>query len=347
MLTPIFVIVGLAVLILGHEAGHFFAAKWMNMKVDEFGFGFPPRVWKRRQGETEYSFNLLPFGGYVKIAGENDRIMGDMEKLEALSPEEKKRLFFFQAPWRRSVVILSGVLANFLIGWLLFSAVFAIGTAPALVVYEVQAGSPAEQMGIKAGDIIVNFKTTEEFTAFGRAHAGEEINIQIKRQNEGLNFTVVPRVDPEPGQGAVGLVFAGIAPRGPLTALRDGFLTTVDMAKMTINGFYSLLKNLILTGTLPGEIVGPVGIFVIAQDAGQAGGLFYLLQLIAFISINLAVINLIPFPALDGGRFLLILLEKIKGSPIPRRAEAWINGVGFVLLLLLMLVVTVRDIIRL
>ena len=342
------VIIGLSLLILGHEAGHFLAARIMGMKVEEFGFGFPPRIWgwKPKRGETKYSLNWLPFGGFVRIAGENDRIQGNTEKLAALPESERRKMFYYQKPWRRSVVILAGVTVNFLLGWLIISSIFMVGTSSTLAIYEVQPGSPAEAVGLLPGDIVANFRTAEQFIAYVNDHRGEEIEMNIRRNGESLTFRVVPRMETAPNEGAVGIVFAGIASRGPLTALREGFLATIEMTQLTFLGFYELLRSLVLTGRVPGEIVGPVGIVSIATETGRAG-LIYVLQLIAFISINLAVINLLPFPALDGGRFLMILFEKFKGSPIPRQIEMWVNGVGFVLLVLLMVFITVRDIVRL
>ncbi len=355
MLTTLLIIIGLVLLIVGHEAGHFFAAKAMKMKVEEFGFGFPPRIFAWRpgkgasrqpRGETEYSFNWLPFGGFVRIAGESDRLLGEGEKLTALPPEEKKRLFMFQAPWRRSVVILAGVAANFILGWLLLSGAFIVGTAPTLDVYQVQAGSPAEAAGIKAGDMIRNFKTAEEFIAYTGENRGREVSIEVRRAQEILTFKVVPRVETAPGEGAVGLVFAGIVPRGPLAALKDGLYAAGRIAWLTLSAFYEMVKGIVTTGKIPEGIVGPVGIFSVAQETAK-NGILNFIQLLAFISVNLAVLNLIPFPALDGGRFIFILAEKIKGSPVPHKVEAWVNGLGFALLILLMVAVTLRDIVGL
>lgn len=343
MVTTILILAGLILLVIGHEAGHFFAAKTMRMKVEEFGFGFPPKIWGRKKGETEYSLNWLPFGGFVRIAGENDRLLGEAEKLEALPPEEKKRLFMFQAPWRRSVVILAGVAANFIIGWLLASGVFMVGTGPTLDVYSVQNGSPAEAAGIRAGDIVRNFKTAEEFISYTSSNRGKEVTIEVRRGAETLTFKVIPHLEMAPGEGAVGIVFAGIVSRGPLTALKDGFYAAVHIAWLTFSSFYEMLKSLFLTGAIPEGIVGPVGIFFVAQESVKVGILNFI-QLLALISINLAVLNLIPFPALDGGRFVLILTEKIKGSPIPRKVEMWLNGLGFALLVLLMIAVTFQDV---
>ncbi len=361
-MTVVFVIVGLSVLILGHEWGHFFAAKKFGLKVDEFGFGFPPKIfaWRSRrkikegetlrqaQGETEYSLNWLPFGGFVKIAGENDRISGDSDKLQDLPPAEKRRIFLFQPAWKRAVIILAGIFVNLIIGWFLFSVVFLVGTPKALILTAVQPGSPAEAVGIKANDILEGYTDSDTFVNFVNANRGKEIEVSVLRGSEKLKFKVVPRVSVKPEEGAlgVGIAPAGADPQGFFKSFWYGLEQTGLIAAGTVKGFYILLKGLVINGRLSSDVTGPVGIFTIASQIGKIGWA-YLINLLALISVNLAVINLIPFPALDGGRFFLILIEKIKGSPVPVKLEAVINGVGFALLLALMVVITARDLIRL
>ncbi|MBI3589359.1 MAG: RIP metalloprotease RseP [Candidatus Liptonbacteria bacterium] len=362
-MTIILVIIGLSVLILGHEWGHFFAAKKFGLKVDEFGFGFPPRIfaWRPKTkgngtlradqgspGETEYSLNWLPFGGFVKIAGENDRIGGDLDKLRTLPPEEKKRIFLFQPAWKRSVIILAGIMVNFVIGWILFSVVFMLGTPKALIITQVQPGSPAETVGIKPNDIVKGYVDSETFVNFVNANRGKEIEVTVLRSGGELSLKVVPRVKVGPNEGAlgVGLSSAGEERQGFFQSIFYGLEQTGLVTWGTVQGFYLLFKDLVTTGKLAAEITGPVGIFTIANQVGKIGWA-YLINLVALISVNLAVINLIPFPALDGGRFFLILIEKVKGSPVPIKLEAILNGVGFALLVALMLVITVRDVVRL
>ena len=346
MLTALIVIIGLAILILGHEAGHFFVAKLFGMKIDEFGFGFPPRIFARRKGETEYSFNWLPFGGFVKISGENDRMFGDMARLEALPVNEKKRMFFFQAPWRRAVVIVAGVAVNFLIGWLLISGTYMVGTAPALLISGVQPGSPAERAGIMPGDTVQNYVQAEPFTQFVSGHRGEPIEIELIRGSEKLTIVATPRTTTQPNQGALGVLLTedpGIPRLSLWGALQAGWREAVLICELVLYSFGQLVKNLVLQGSLLEGVVGPVGLFGGAAGAREIG-LIYLIKLIALISLNLAVINLLPFPALDGGRFLFILIEKTKGSPVPRTIEAWVNAAGFAFLILLMVLLTARDI---
>ena len=345
MITLI-VIIGLAVLILGHEFGHFITAKLSGMRVDEFGIGFPPRIWKKKIGETTYSVNLLPFGGFVKIAGENDGVMDKGKDTSGMQEAEKKRYFSGQPAWKRSIVILAGVVMNLALGWVMLSLIFMIGSGPSLAIGLVEPGSPAEKAGLKPGDMVQGYSEVQKFISYVHENAGHQISLIVKRGDKEMNIQVTPRTETTPDQGPIGVVFAGIPRLGPVRAVQAGFEQSVEMVKMTFLGFKELFGGLISKGSLPSDIVGPVGIFGIAQDAGSLG-LLYLLQLLAFISINLGVINLMPFPALDGGRFLFILIEKLKGSPIPQRVEAALNVTGFALLILLMLAVTIRDVIRL
>ncbi len=344
MITALIVIIGLAVLILGHEAGHFLSAKFFGMKVDEFGFGFPPRIKAIRRGETEYSFNWLPFGGFVKISGEEEQITNP-EKLESLPPAEKKRYFLFQPAWKRLIVIASGVFVNFIIGWLMISFVFMAGTPSLLLISEVQPGSPAQKAGIMAGDIIKNYSSSKDFIGFINARRGEPVTLDIIRGNKGLSITAIPRISNAENEGALGVVFSesGMKRQGFFSALAGGFKESLFISGATFSAFYELAKNLILHGSLLAGVVGPVGIFSVAEQTGQIG-LIYLAQLIGMISLNLAVINLIPFPALDGGRIFLIIVEKIKGSPVSIKTQSMINGAGFAFLLFLMAIITVRDV---
>lgn len=348
MLIGAIVIISLALLILGHEAGHFFAAKFFGMKVNEFGIGFPPRIFARKMGETEYSVNWLPFGGFVKIAGEEERMLDGVEHLNALSPEEKQRFFLFQPAWKRSAVLLAGILMNVAVGWLLFSLVFMAGSPVAILVQDVRPGSPADQIGIVRGDAIEGFESAAAFTATMKAKGGEEISLSLRRGEESLTYRVTPLKDPKPGEGALGVLIAqvGVPKEPPLRALQSGLSMTASVGGDTVKAFYDVGKNLVSRGSVPEGVVGPVGMFSVAKSAGEEG-LASFAWLIALISVNLAVLNLIPFPALDGGKFLLVLIEKMKGSPISRKIELWLNGLGFAALLLLMVLVTMRDVARL
>ncbi len=348
MLIVLIVIIGLSLLILGHEAGHFAVAKLFGLKVDEFGFGFPPRAFAKKRGETEYSLNWLPFGGFVRIAGENGEFGLENESATAATTSittDKNHLFFAQPAWKKSLVILAGVTVNFIIGWFLISAVLMVGVPKALIISDVQPNSPAAQIGIQPGDIVKNYTIAKDFTSFINEHRGQLINLEIKRGDQDLSLPVVPRVQTKPGEGAVGviLVEGGEDKRGVFAALGEGLRRAVLISGLTFQSLYELIKTLFFKGALLPGVVGPVGIFLVAAETGKIG-LIYLVQLISLISLNLAVINLIPFPALDGGRFVMILVEKIKGSPISKKTEVAVNALGFLFLIFLMIVLTARDV---
>jgi len=348
MLIIILVFIGLAFLILAHEAGHFFVAKAFKMKVDEFGFGFPPRIfaWRPKGSETEYSLNWIPFGGFVKIAGENDPAPGIEGGVAGeVSKEEKKHLFAFAPAWKRALVMLAGVTVNFVIGWLLVSAVFMVGSPKALVITDVEQGSPAAQAGVISGDVVRGFTDAQSFISYVNAHRGQEISLSVTRDGKDLFFNVVPRVNPPPNDGAVGVALAeaGEARHGFFASLWMGLEESALLVPVTFGALWALIVGLFAHASLLPGVVGPVGIFSVAEETGRIG-LIYLVQLVSVISINLTVVNLIPFPALDGGRFFMIIIEKIKGSPIPRSVENWVNTAGFAFLIGLMLLLTVRDV---
>lgn len=353
MLIILIVIIGLSLLILGHEAGHFFVAKMFGLKIDEFGFGFPPRIFAIKRGETEYSFNWLPFGGFVRIGGER----GEMALAEKLKENEKpatreqpseargERLFYNQPAWKKSLIVLAGVIINFIIGWILISVVLMVGTPQTLVITGIEAGSPAAAAGIMSGDVVKGYTDSQAFINYINANRGVPTQIAVLRDNKEIDFTVTPRTVTTPNEGAVGvdLEEGGTAREAPLPAIWDGLVSAVLLLWMTITAFGQLIAQLFIHASLLPGVVGPVGIFSVAEETGKIG-LMYLVQLIGIISINLTVVNCIPFPALDGGRFVMVLIEKIKGSPVPEKFEAWVNGIGFAMILVLMVLLTVRDI---
>jgi regulator of sigma E protease len=346
-LIIILVIVGLSLLILGHEAGHFFAAKMFGLKVDEFGIGFPPRIVAKKFGDTEYSINWLPFGGFVRISGER----GEFEVINPKGdkPQEtdadKARLFYNQPAWKKSLIVLAGVFMNFILGWLLIATVFMVGVPQTLVISGTEAGSPAAATGIQAGDVVKGYTSAQSFINYIDANKGQQVTVTVIRNDKDMSFTMTPRANAPANQGALGVALeqGGATRENFFKALWDGLQDAAIISWLTLQAFYELLKQIFVHASIPADVVGPVGIFGIAEETGKIG-LAYLLQFLGIISINLMIVNCIPFPALDGGRFLVVLIEKIKGSAMPYKVEAWINGVGFALLLLLMVVLTVRDI---
>ncbi len=344
----------LGILILSHEFGHFLAAKKSGMRVDEFAFGFPPRLFKVKKGETTYSFNLIPFGGYVKIHGEDP----------SLEPENEKdsRSFSSKNFGAKAAVLLAGVFFNLVLAWILISIGFGIGlptsvsSAPkmaeisnvTITIIDVARYSPAEEAGLKAGDEIIAFSTIEEFQNFVNLNKGKEVDVRFKRGNEFLSATMIPRISPPSGQGAIGIAMdmVGILKLpwylAPWEGLKMTYELTISIARTIFSFISSAFRGLVgLEG-----IGGPVAI-VSATSTVAKLGFSYLLGFVALLSINLAIINAIPFPALDGGRLLFLIIEKIKGSAIKPRVANTVNNIGFLLLVILMIAITYHDIVKL
>jgi len=367
LLTIIVFILILGLLIFAHELGHFISAKKAGVRVEEFGFGFPPRIFGFKKGETIYSLNLIPVGGFVKIFGEDPP---SPEATEGGRRSKSLRAFYNKPIWQRAIILVMGVIMNLFVAGILLSIVHGIGM-PSIVdsgqeanyrnvqiqIVETAKNSPAEKAGIKIGDSILSLtyksekievneiEDVQKFVAF---HAGQEITMQIKRGNEILNLNIIPRVNPPKEEGALGIAMAktGLISYPWYLAVLKGFETLGKMFVAMIGLFWLLIKNLILKGTMIGEVAGPVGIFSLTSQFVKLGWI-YVLQFAAILSINLAILNALPFPALDGGRLLFLLIEKIKGKPIKFRTERVANTLGFAILIGLMIIVTLRDVIKL
>ena len=373
----IFIII-LLVLVLVHESGHFFTAKSFKIRVDEFGFGFPPKLWSFKKGETEYSINALPFGGFVKIFGE-DMDEGDMLEVGFLDKKETPekvdiaRSLVSKPKWQQALVMFAGIFANFLLGWVLLSFGFmsglptSVGSEPTgytlqnvhLTVVSVSPKSPAEISGLKTGDKIISLVSGKDsvpkinpdtLKSFVVSHPNNEIDIGYTRGKDTNIYTakMTPKKETTNGEPIIGIAMdeIGVAKLPVLRAFWEGMKLDIFVVKETVTGFYSLIANSIKGKGSFSDVTGPVGMVSIVGDASKFG-LAYLLSFMALISVNLAIINLIPFPALDGGRLLFLLIEKIKGSRINPKFVNTTNTVGFAILILLMLLVTYHDVVKL
>ncbi len=344
MLTAIIVIIFLSLLIVAHELGHFLLSKKFGLFVGEFGLGLPPRAWGKKIGETIYSINWLPFGGYVKIAGENG---GEDEQDGVPANLPKERIFYNIAAWKRALILAGGVGMNFLFGWIILSGIFMFGVPQEVFVGQIQKDSPAASAGIKESDKVLGYKTAADFSGAMKAHGGEQITVHLERAGKEVDVQLTPRKNPPTGQGPIGvsLMETGQPKEGFVMSLWDGLKASFDIVWATVEGIGHLLKQTIIgKGSLDG-VSGPIGIVKITSQASSIG-FIYVLQLLALISLNLAAFNILPFPALDGGRLLFLAIEKIKGSPLPKKFEQYANGIGMALLLLLILVISIKDIIR-
>lgn len=369
MIAILIVVATLAVLILVHEFGHFLIAKLSGLKVEEFGFGFPPRILGKKIGETTYSLNLVPFGGFVKIYGESGPPDGEASEQNTEMPE-KERNFAFKPVRTRSIIVLAGTLSNFIFGWFLLSLIFFIGSPTLvddanriqlkdakIVISEVASNSPAALAGLKPADKILEIKSPAEslsvkdlnsFLNFVDKYKGENLIFSIQRGKQILDVGVISRVNPPPNEGPTGIALAevGLLKLPILKSLATGLTFSFKVVIAILETLGKIIKNLFIGAPLGEAVVGPVGIVgVVSQFANL--GFAYLLRIVAIISLNLAVLNILPFPALDGGKLAFLLAEKIKGSPISRKTEQITHTAGFVFLILIMIIVTVRDVIKL
>ena len=354
MFTVILFIIVLIVLILIHEIGHFFTAKFFGIKIEEFGLGFPPRIFIWGKGETKYSLNYLPFGGFVKIKGENGEKNKDLDSFSS-------RPFF-----QRSMVLVAGVFMNFLLAAILFSVGFFIGLPTIdqeqgkelqnakVKIIQVAKESPAEIAGLKSGDNILEIKNTkssiiiknvEDAQNYVNEHKGEYIILKIERREKIFEKEVLARENYKINEGSIGISLAKmeIVSYPWHLSLIQGFKKAVLTFVAIIVAIIILIKDLIVSGEVSGDIVGPVGI---ARLTGQFYylGLSYLISFVGILSLNLAVLNILPIPALDGGRLFFAIIEKIRKKAINKEVEAKIHGAFFIALILLLIIITIGDV---
>lgn len=351
MATAIMLFIAISILILVHELGHFYSAIWLKVKVEEFGFGFPPRVFSRVKKGIRYSFNALPFGGFVKIFGEQGEGEG--------SPES-----FASRPARhRFAILVAGVLMNFVLAWVLFSIGAWVGMPQVdddpssrvpVSIITILPHSPAEERGLHFGDQILEMRGTgislrveqeKDASDFVDGFRGEEIVMIIKRSEDIKEITITPRARVPDGEGPLGISMGrlAIARAAWYAAPLVGAKVFSQTFMAIVGGLWSVVVQLILHGSTKTAVSGPVGIYFFGRDM-QALGLSYVLQFVGMLSVNLGVLNALPIPALDGGRMFFILIEKIRGARLNPLIEARAHTIGFAFLILLMAVVTYKDI---
>ncbi|OGE87717.1 MAG: hypothetical protein A3J07_03320 [Candidatus Doudnabacteria bacterium RIFCSPLOWO2_02_FULL_49_13] len=355
LLTILVFIVILGLLVFVHELGHFIMAKRAGMRVDEFGFGFPPRIFGFTRGETTYSVNLIPLGGFVKILGEDGSETAD------------PRSFNNKSFWQRFGVLIAGVSMNVILAWVLLSVGMAAGL-PTIVsetdplpagahlrnvsvgILEIQAASPAALAGLKAGDSILQINgqaitSVEQIQALTKQAAGQLAVYTIRRGSEIFEKTIIPRANPKEGEGSLGVALGSV---GFLSypwyqAPIRGAIAVYNMIAFTLIAFVGIIWQLLQGQSVGAALAGPVGIAVLTRDVTVLG-FIYILQFAAVLSVNLAIINAVPFPALDGGRILFLIIEKLRRKKMNVRAEQLANTIGFILLILLMVAVTIKDV---
>lgn len=323
-------------LILVHELGHFFTAKWVGMRVDEFAIGFGPKLIQFQRGETLYSLRAIPLGGFNKIAG--------------MDPDEEQdeRSFQRKSIAARMAVIIAGSTMNLLLPIILFFSIFVSSgidnPSNQPVIGNVFAGKPAAQAGLLPGDRIlavnqVEVESWKQFVTLIQPQANQELTIRYSHQGEERVTKLTPEFDEKGNRGIVGVV-------PTLEKYQPGLGEALVLAgKQTYFVTSSMLIGLwqMVSGQVAAEVAGPIGVAKMAGEVAQLG-IAPLLQFAAFLSINLGLINLLPVPVLDGGHIVTLALEGLRGKPLSRRYLQAVQMVGFVLLLMLMVLATVKDI---
>ncbi|OGH92748.1 MAG: hypothetical protein A2534_01310 [Candidatus Magasanikbacteria bacterium RIFOXYD2_FULL_39_9] len=373
MVTLLIFIAVLAVLVISHEWGHFMVARKSGMKVYEFGFGFPPRLfgiqltkdangnkkwkfaWRGKDDDltqgTVYSFNLIPLGGFVRIKGEDGQESG---------PDS----FAAQKDWKKAATLLAGVGMNIILAFVLLSIGFMAGAPQAvdnlppgtkvedrrLEIMEVMEGKPASVGGLQSGDIIMALDALQDPTVqamqeYVDAHKDQDIKVTVKRGDQTLEKNIHPFVYPDTGKGGLGvsLVEVGLVRYSWYKSIYYGGIMTGLYLKEILFSFGYLISGLFAGAPVGESLSGPVGIAVMTGKVARLG-FNYLLNFIALLSLNLAIINVLPIPALDGGRFLFLLIGKLKGKAVEQKYEQVAHGIGFLVLISLVVLITIKDI---
>jgi len=341
-------ILALGVLIFLHELGHYLFARLFKIEVEEFGFGFPPRMVKLfTLGGTEFTLNWIPFGAFVRPKGENDpNAPGGM----AAAP-----------PWHRLFILLGGPMMNLIAGILLFSVVFNTIGAPVpdvVQIISVNPDSPAEQAGLLPQDVIVSVNdhpihATQDISELVNANLGKKITITVKRKDQLVNLQATPRLNPPPGEGPLGIVMGSpVRPVSWPEAIPLAIQSTYNQARALISLPVQLLRGQVSPDQA--RVVGPKGmydIYTLARTEDQkvdqtnpSGLPIRTISLMAVISVALGITNLLPIPALDGGRILFVLPEILFRRRVPAKYENMVHLIGFATLIILMILITAQDI---
>lgn len=385
-MTLILFILILSILVFVHELGHFLMAKRAGILVEEFGFGLPPRLWGKKVGETLYSINALPIGGFVKLYGEDG--------LASLNGTSGGRAYFDKSILKRFLVLLAGVTMNLLLALIAFSILYFVYGIPTktgrVVIAGIAENSPAELAELKLDDQVVSIDgqkifEMEEFVDLAKAKAGKLIQLEIVREKDNpcrkegegeageqnrvlggtatgevgfqchennLIISLIPRINPPAGEGPLGVAITDTELKKypwyqtPYLGVIEGFKESLAWGEMILDSLWKTVVALVTKGTVPKDIAGPIGIFQVTGEVAKSGFLA-VLQFLGILSVNLAIINILPLPALDGGRLVLLGYEAVTRKKLNPKVELAVNNIGMALLLGLMVLITINDILRL
>ncbi len=360
-------LIGLVPLIMLHEFGHLLMAKAVGVWAKEYGIGYPPRILKLFSwGETDFTLNWIPFGGFVRLEGEGyveteeeeeeleaTATKAEIEARRAKAKEAEKHSLYAKSPGQRTLIFLSGPLTNLLTAWLLAVLLFVTGV-PAPMIYNVMPNSPAQNAGLAEGDVILSIndrmvESLEDVTIYTSETLGEQTEVTIQRDGETIEVSLVPRVDPPEGEGAMGIAITTSGEHLKHYGLGQAVVRGTQYVG-TLVGMTIALPVFLIRGLIPVEQARPVGVVGISRIAQQSieqsvatGAIFPILNILILISASLGIFNLLPIPALDGGRILFAALEKIRREPISPELEERIHLVAMALLLVLFVFITALD----
>lgn len=383
LITVIVFLVILSLLVLVHESGHFFVAKKMGIKVEEFGFGFPPRLFGKKIGETIYSINWLPIGGFVKLYGEDEAGGGKIRISKSEIRNDRNRAFFAKSAWQRAVVIVAGVIMNAVLAAVIFYVFLGISgfktelpllsdykffgvkqtNIQEVVISSIAKNSPAEKQGLKAPTKVIavngqKIKSAKEFIEIVGLSKGKKIEITWSAlQTQDIHKTkITPRINPPKNEGALGVGLFSLSSavlnyETPVQKIFSGIVHPVNLMAYNLNVMTKLVKVSLekkTTEPLSQGISGPVGIASITGSILEIPNfkekILGLLNLAGILSISLAFFNTLPIPALDGGRLFFILIEAVTGRKVNQRFESLAHTFGMIALLGLMLLITFKDV---
>ncbi len=349
-------IVALSVLVLVHEFGHFFAARKTGVRV-EFGLGLPPKIVGKKFGETVYSLNWLPIGGFCKLYGEDST-----EESIVGQNKNKSESFQYKNPWQKLLIVLGGVLMNLVLAIVIFSIVYTILGVPTerdrVSIVAVSKNSPAEKIGLQEKDIIVGvnqkeIKKSEELIEEVAKYKGGMVMLNVVKNGGGEKSSVQIEVreNPPEGEGSMGVAISNTElVKFPWYRIDKGIMAGFKEAyywgEIIFGGVVKMIKGL-LTGQVPKDVSGPIGMYEATSAIKKNQGILAVIHFFGIVSVNLAVVNILPFPALDGGRIIFVIYEMITKKRANQKIETTVNNLGMLILLALILLITVGDIGRL
>ncbi len=358
LLTIIVFLVILTVLVLIHELGHFITAKIFGIKVEEFGLGFPPRVFGKKKGETLYSINALPIGGFVKLYGEDDAGGGKISKGKKIEKDpDLDRAFFAKPIWQRIVVVTAGVAMNFLLAVIIATYLFTSQGLPtdnkSVLITQVAKNTPAAVAGLRAGDAIVSIDGHEvadpsSLIAVTKDKLGKEVTLIVLREGNEIPLKITPRVNAPKGEGAMGVAIEQNITFQKYPFPQSIYYGTKQAAHdsvLVVTGFVDMIKTIFTKQTIPEGVAGPVGMAQLTGEFVKIGP-DAVLSLVYMLSLSLAVLNILPIPALDGGRLFFILIELFTRRKVNAKYEAYAHMVGIVVLLTFLVFISYKDILR-